>query len=133
MFQRIFISGSILGAAEMAHQDDAAAVAKYFLDGRNGGTHTGVVGDLELIVEGNVEIHPDQGFLPFEIILAELAHMSLVKGPGLLLLEDPAYEEILLMGIRTQHQWNKLSTTEIVVVITQFLAVSAEPSSSRPL
>jgi hypothetical protein len=36
-------------------------------DGRNSLADTGIIGDIEGLVEGHVEIHPDQGFFIFEI------------------------------------------------------------------
>ena len=71
----IFIRRSILGAAQVAHQDDAAAVVEDLFNGGDGGPHAGIVRDFELIVQGNVKIHPDQGFFIRKVMLAEYTHI----------------------------------------------------------
>jgi hypothetical protein len=66
----------------MAHQDDAAAVFEDLFDGGDGRSDAGVVGYLEGIVEGDIEIHPDKGFFICKAVVAELAHNKWYKkGP----------------------------------------------------
>ena len=48
-----------LGAAEVRAENDFAAVVDHTVDGRKRGTDPGVVGDLQGIVEGHVEIGAD--------------------------------------------------------------------------
>src|SRR5258708_6696148 len=82
MFERIFFGWSILGAAEVGHQDDATAVFQHLFDGGDGGPDAGVVGDLELVVERNVEVDADDGFFIGKAVLAEWAHKLNIKGPA---------------------------------------------------
>ena len=87
VFEGIFFGGSILGTAEVGHQDDAAAVVKDLLYGRDGGADAGVVGDLVLVVKRNVEVDPDEGLFICKAVLAELAHIVIlmqnpVQGTG---------------------------------------------------
>src|ERR1700761_7220551 len=86
MPEGVFVGRAIFGAAEMRHEYNAAAVLEDFFDGGHGCAHAGIVGDLEFIVQGNVEIDPDQGFFMCKRMLAELAHKIVdeyKKGPGL--------------------------------------------------
>lgn len=55
----------------MRGEDDNSAVTHQVLDGGNGGANPGVVGDVEAVVEGDVEIDPDEHPLPLQIGLLE--------------------------------------------------------------
>ena len=77
----VFIGRTVFGAAEVAHEDDSTSIAKYLTDGRQCGGHAGIVGDLELLVERDVEVHPDEGFFPGEIEGGEAGHMMFIYGP----------------------------------------------------
>src|SRR6478672_10800574 len=48
-----------LGPAKVRAENDLCPFIDGVIDGRKGGTNTGVVGDLMRIVEGNVKIHPN--------------------------------------------------------------------------
>ena len=76
VFEGIFVGGAIFWSAEMAHQDDAAAVFEDLFNGWDGGSDTGVIGDLELVVERDIEIDPDKGFFICKAVVAELAHKN---------------------------------------------------------
>ena len=58
----------LLGTSEVGHDDDGAALLEDLLEGRHGPADAGVVGDVEVLVEGNVEIHPHNRLLSFEIV-----------------------------------------------------------------
>ena len=66
MTQGVFVGRTIFRSAEVTHEYYGAAVGQNFMDGGKGGPHAGIVGDLKLIIEGYVEIDPDQGFEAFE-------------------------------------------------------------------
>ena len=55
-----------LGATEMRGQDQPAALGQDVADGRQGGDDAGVVGDLLLIVEGDVEVDPTENSFTLE-------------------------------------------------------------------
>lgn len=43
----------------MAAKDDFGSVVDEILDGRNGGSDSSVIGDVEIIIQRHVEIDPD--------------------------------------------------------------------------
>ena len=67
MFQGEFGVNS-LRASEVGHKDKGTTLGKDLLQSGKGGADTGVVCDLEVLVKRNVEIHPDNGLLAFEIV-----------------------------------------------------------------
>ena len=67
MFEREFFGGT-LRPAEVRHDDQGAAACEHFFQGGDGSPDAGVVGNLELIVQRNVEIDADDGFLTAEIV-----------------------------------------------------------------
>ena len=56
----------------MRHQDDHAFVVDDFLDGRHGCTHTGVVGNVKVFVQRDVEIDADDNALVFKVYLIKM-------------------------------------------------------------
>jgi hypothetical protein len=44
------------------------------LNGRDGSAHAGIIRNLKVFIEGNIEVNPNKGFLPSKIELAEFAH-----------------------------------------------------------
>src|SRR5450755_985715 len=79
MFEGIFIRRTVFRTAKMRHQYDAAAILQYFLNRRNSCAHPVIISDFKFIVEGNVEIHPDQRFFSFEIELGKVCHAKIFK------------------------------------------------------
>ena len=63
-----------LRTAEVRHQHDHAFVVQDLVDGRQGGAHTGVVGDVEVVVQRDVEIDADNHAFVFEIDLIDVYH-----------------------------------------------------------
>lgn len=55
----------------MGGEDDSGAVAHQVLDSGHGGSDPGVVGDLEVVIQRNVEIHSHEHSLPLELRLLE--------------------------------------------------------------
>ena len=60
----------------MAHEDHGTAIFQNLLDGGHGSPHAGVIGYLELFVQGNIEINPDQCFESLEIELIKFVHWN---------------------------------------------------------
>ena len=67
VLEGVFV-GHSLGTSEMRHDDEGAASGKHLLEGGDSRTDTGVVRNLELVVEGDVEVYADDGFLAREIV-----------------------------------------------------------------
>ena len=66
----------LLGTSEVGHDDDGAALLEDLLEGRHGPADAGVVGDVEVLVEGNVEVDSHDGLLAGEVITVdELLHI----------------------------------------------------------
>ena len=57
-----------LGASEMAHDDERTAAFKNSFECRDSPADTGIVGNIEVFVEGNVEIYADNSFFAGEIV-----------------------------------------------------------------
>lgn len=55
----------------MAGEDDPSAMAEQILNGRDSGTDSGVIGDVEIVIQRNVEIDSDEHPLSLQIILLE--------------------------------------------------------------
>ncbi len=53
----------------MAHDDEAAAVGEDFLECGERTADTGVVGDVAVLVQGNVEVNAHNCLLAVEIVL----------------------------------------------------------------
>ena len=58
----------LLGTAEVGHDDEGTAPCENLLEGRHGPADAGVVRDFEILVERDVEVHADDGFLAGEIV-----------------------------------------------------------------
>ncbi len=68
-----------LRTAEMGHDDEGSAACENLLQGRDGCTDAGVIGDFELVVERDVEVNPDQGLLSLKIIRVNvLLHIEMI-------------------------------------------------------
>ena len=66
--------GVFLRATEVRHQHNHAFVVQYLINSRQGGTHTGVVGDVEIVVQRDVEIDADNHALVLKIDLIDVYH-----------------------------------------------------------
>jgi hypothetical protein len=66
---------------QVAGEDDLGALPEEELDGGDGGTDAGVVGDLLGVVERHVEVGADEHLLPLQIRLPEGAHAPLGRHP----------------------------------------------------
>ena len=62
----------LLGAAEVRTDDDGATVGKDLLERRQGSTDTRIVRDVEVCVQGHVEVHADESLLAREIELVNV-------------------------------------------------------------
>ena len=60
--------GDPLGTAEVRHYDEGAAACEHLLQGRHRRTDAGVVGNFEILIEGNVEVNAYDGFFAGEIV-----------------------------------------------------------------
>ena len=58
----------------MRHQYNHSAFIKYFPDGRYCCSNASVVGNIKLVIQWDIEIHPDKDFLISEIVLTEITH-----------------------------------------------------------
>ena len=67
VLEREFV-GHSLRTSEVGHDDESSATCEYLLQGRDGGTDTGIIRNFEILVEGNVEVYANDGFLAREII-----------------------------------------------------------------
>lgn len=61
----------------MAREDDFGAVLDEVLDGGNGGADSGVVGDVLVVVERDVEVGPHEHLLSFQVRRSQVAHALL--------------------------------------------------------
>lgn len=52
----------------MGHEDEGATFGEHFLERRESRADTGVVCDVEILIERNVEIHSDNCLLTFEVV-----------------------------------------------------------------
>ena len=58
-----------LGAAQVGHDDEGTTFCEHLLEGGHGPADAGVVRDLEVFVEGNIEVYAYDGLFAFEIVL----------------------------------------------------------------
>ena len=65
-----------LGLAKVRHHYQRAAACKDLLECGNGRPDAGIVGYVEFGIEGNVEIHPDNGLLATEIVSVDSFHIE---------------------------------------------------------
>ena len=61
---------------EMGHYDEGASAGQYLFQGGDCGADTGVVSDVEIGVERNVEIHSHNGLLAIKVIRVYVLHNS---------------------------------------------------------
>ena len=61
----------------MAGEDDLGTMIPQVLDGGDSGADPGVVGDVGVVVQWNVEIHPDEHLLPLQIRLLQRRYAPL--------------------------------------------------------
>jgi hypothetical protein len=74
-----FFRRAALGPAQVRHENHRPAILEDFVDGRNGGLEAGIVGHLEVVVQGNVVVHPDERFFTGKVVLVDCFHGSLGK------------------------------------------------------
>ena len=60
---------AFLGTAKVSHDDDGGTILKKFLDGGERLAHASVVGDILIIVHGDIEIHTEQDFASFKVYI----------------------------------------------------------------
>ena len=68
-----FVSGP-LRLSEMGHYYKGTSASQYLLQGGDGGADTCVVGDVEIRVEGDIEIHSHNGLFATEVIRVYVLH-----------------------------------------------------------
>lgn len=61
----------------MAREDDSGAMFHEVLDRRHSGPDPGVIGDVEILIERDIEIHPHEHPLALQISALEIAHALL--------------------------------------------------------
>ena len=59
----------LLGTAKVGHDDEGTAFCENLLEGGHGPADTGVVGNLKIFIERNVEIYADDCTLSGKIVL----------------------------------------------------------------
>ena len=74
LLKRVFHIGILLRTSHVRHENHGAALGEHLLDRRHGGTDTGVVRHLALLVDGHVEIHADNRALALEIVVVDRNH-----------------------------------------------------------
>ncbi len=57
-----------LRTAQMGHNDNGTSAGEHLFKGRHGPTDTGVVRNLEVFVQGDVEIYAHDGFFAGKIV-----------------------------------------------------------------
>ncbi len=78
MLEREFVSHA-LRTSQMRHDDQRTAFLKHFLESRDCSPDTGVISNLHLVIQRNVEINSDNGFLAGEIVsVNKLLHINKV-------------------------------------------------------
>lgn len=66
----------------MTGEKDFGTIANEVLDGGNGGSNPGVVGDVLIVVEGHIEVSPHEDLLALEISRGQVADALLHHGGG---------------------------------------------------
>ena len=74
IFHRELGVGSGLRATEVGGDDEPTAVTDDLLEGGEGSTDAGVVGDLEIIVQRDVEVDTHEDALTAEVVVLDLCH-----------------------------------------------------------
>ena len=57
-----------LRTSEMGHEDEGATFGKHFLERRESRADAGVISDVEVFIERNVEVHSHDSLFAFEIV-----------------------------------------------------------------
>lgn len=65
------------GSYKVAGEDDFSAMTHQVLDGGHSGTDSGVIGDLETLIQRNIQINPHKHPLPLQIRLLQITHTPL--------------------------------------------------------
>ena len=65
-----------LWLAHVAHNDEAAAITQDFLQGGQSSANAGIVGDLTLIVQRNVEVNTHKCFFSSKIVVCNVSHFN---------------------------------------------------------
>ena len=73
--QRVFVVYLAFGTTQVGHQNDAASVLEDLLDGGGGCADARVVGDVEVFVVGDVEVHANDGLATLEIEIVDGFHV----------------------------------------------------------
>ena len=74
VLEREFVFRPFFRTAQVRHQDHRSSFFEYLFDGGDRRTDAGVVGYLQLVVQGHVEIDADNRAFPFEIIRFDRLH-----------------------------------------------------------
>ena len=61
----------------MAAKKNLSTLLGKVLDGRNGGTDTGIISDAEGVVKGHIQIRPNEHSLSFEVSFGQVSHTLL--------------------------------------------------------
>lgn len=61
----------------MTGENDSSAIIHQIFDGRNSGSDPGIIGDLQIVIERNIEIDPHEHPLALQISLLKSAHAPL--------------------------------------------------------
>ena len=68
----------LLGTSEVGHDDQGTTFLEDLLEGRHGPADAGVVGDVEVLVQGDVEVDSHDGLLAGEVVAVDvLLHICL--------------------------------------------------------
>jgi hypothetical protein len=67
----------------MRDQNNLRAMPNRVVDRGEGGAHAGIIGDLPMLVERNIEINPDQKPLPVQVEVIDTVFHRQVSGFGL--------------------------------------------------
>ena len=76
MFQREFI-GNAFRTAQVRTDDDATAVSQNLLQSRKSCTHTGVICNVEVFVQGYIEVHANKCLFTGKIEFVNCLHNTL--------------------------------------------------------
>ena len=74
VFQRILGIRVLLGASHVRSNDQHTAIGQDLFQGRHGCTDAGIVGDVEILVQGNVEVYTDKCLLSGKIEVVNGLH-----------------------------------------------------------
>lgn len=78
MAERVFISWTVFGSAEMAHQYNTTTITKNFFDGWDSCPDSGIICNFKACIQGNIKVDPNECFLPGKGMLTKLTHRKLL-------------------------------------------------------